>query len=75
MTQRVVLITHNDSPQDDRVSARLANLGYELDWRRPFAGDELGAPDGAVAATVLYGGGEPSDARDWHTDRFPWIAA
>ena len=75
MTQRVVLITHNDSPKDDRVSAQMATLGYELDWRQPFKGDELGGPDGSVAATVLYGGGEPDDARDWHTDRFPWIAA
>ena len=75
MAQRVVLITHHDSPHDDRVSARFASLGYTLDWRRPFAGEELGEADGSVAATVLYGGGEPDDARNWHTDRFPFIAA
>ena len=75
MAQRVVLITHSDSPKDDRVSAKFAALGYDLDWRQPFKGDELGEPDETVAATVVYGGGEPSDARDWHTDRFPWIGA
>lgn len=75
MTRRIVLITHNESPKDDRVSARLAALGHALDWRRPYAGDELGEPDETVAATVLYGGGEPDDARDWHCDRFPFIAA
>ena len=75
MAQRVVLITHHESAKDDRVSAHFASLGYALDWRRPFAGEELGEPDGSVAATVLYGGGEPDDARNWHTDRFPWIAA
>ncbi|MFP6731253.1 MAG: glutamine amidotransferase [Alphaproteobacteria bacterium] len=75
MTKRVVLIIHHESAKDDRVSARFAALGYDLDWREPFAGDALGEPDDSVAATVLYGGGEPSDARDWHTDRFPWIVA
>lgn len=75
MAQRVVLITHDDSPKDDRVSARLAALGYALDWRRPYAGDELGEPDETVAATVLYGGADPKDARDWHSGRFPFIAA
>jgi GMP synthase (glutamine-hydrolysing) len=74
MVRRVVLITHSDSPKDDRVSAKFAALGYELDWRQPFKGEALGEPDDSVAATVLYGGDEPSDARDWHTDRFPWIA-
>ena len=75
MGKRVVLIIHHESSKDDRVSARYAALGYDLDWREPFAGDDLGEPDESVAATVLYGGGEPSDARDWHTDRFPWITA
>ncbi len=75
MARRVVLITHSHSPKDDRVSAKFAALGYDLDWRQPFKGEALGEPDDSVAATVLYGGGEPSDARDWHTDRFPWLAA
>ena len=74
MDKRVVLIKHEESPKDDRVSARLAALGYGLDWRHPHAGEELGEPDGSVAATVLYGGGDPADARDWHTNRYPFIA-
>ncbi|MCH7944227.1 MAG: glutamine amidotransferase [Proteobacteria bacterium] len=75
MARRVVLITHNDSPRDDRVSARLAALGYALDWRQPYAGDALGEPDETIAATVLYGGGDPADAGDWHSGRYPFIAA
>ena len=75
MAQRVVLIPHDDLPNDDRVSAYFAALGYELDWHRPCAGDALGEPDGSVAATVLYGGRDPHDAGDWHSDRFPFIAA
>ena len=75
MARRVVLIPHDDLPNDDRVSAYFAALGYDLDWRRPCAGDALGEPDGSVAATVLYGGRDPHDAGDWHSGRFPFIAA
>lgn len=75
MSRRVVLIQHDLDPHDDRASAHLAGLGYTLDWRYPFQGDTLGEPDGSVAATVLYGGGDPKDERDWHTDRYPFIAA
>ena len=74
MSRRVVLIKHAHGPYDDLASARLADLGFALDWRHPHAGEDLGQPDGEVAATFLYGGADPADPRDWHTDRYPYLA-
>ncbi len=74
MSKRVVLIQHSHEPFDDYASDTLSALGFTLDWRRPFDGDTLEEPDETVAATVIYGGKDPADPKDWHTDRFPFIA-
>jgi GMP synthase (glutamine-hydrolysing) len=72
---RAVLIPHgSDGPANqDRASSRLAQLGYELDWRHVDKGDSLDQPDDSVAITVIYGGGKPEDEKDWHSDRYPWL--
>ena len=72
---RAVLIPHgSDGPVNrDRASTRLAQLGYELDWRHVDHGDPLDEPDDSVAITIIYGGGNPEDEKDWHTDRYPWL--
>jgi GMP synthase (glutamine-hydrolysing) len=53
---RVQLVRHGDEPADDRVVSWLTEAGYEIDSRKPFAGDLLGEPDEDLAGTVIYGG-------------------
>jgi GMP synthase (glutamine-hydrolysing) len=70
VAKRIVLVKHNNDPNDDRASLHLAARGFALDWRYPYAGDSLPADDEAVAGTVVYGGGQgvPEMAR------FPFLA-
>ncbi len=70
MARRVVLIKHEDGPTDDRAATWLTAQGFALDWRAPFAGDALGAPDGGIAGTVIYGG--PQGIPE--IDRHPFLA-
>lgn len=78
MKNRIVLIDHHENPPDDRVSTHLAEIGYELDWRRPVNGDQLGEPAGDVAGSVLFGGLHNVDEMDEHPflhDEIAWIHA
>lgn len=68
MARRVVLIRHEAEPGDDRAATWLAEQGFEPDWRSPYAGETLEAPDGRLAGTVLYGG--PQDLPDIARHRF-----
>ena len=56
MEKRVLLVRHGDEPADDRVVTWLTEAGYDVDSRRPFAGELLGDVTGDLAATVIYGG-------------------
>jgi GMP synthase (glutamine-hydrolysing) len=56
MAGRVVLIRHNDDPVDDRVVTYFRSRNVEPEIRRPFRGEALGDVNGAVAASVVYGG-------------------
>ncbi|OUS36441.1 glutamine amidotransferase [Rhodobacterales bacterium 56_14_T64] len=56
MGRRVLLVRHGDEPADDRVVTWLTQAGFEIDSRKPFAGDSLGEPDEDLAGTVIYGG-------------------
>ncbi|MEM9733212.1 MAG: glutamine amidotransferase [Pseudomonadota bacterium] len=69
MKKRVVLVRHGDDPPDDRVSTWLHAAGFEIDMRKPFAGDRLGDVDETVAGTVLYGG--PFSV--FETDKHPFL--
>lgn len=56
MRRRVLLVRHGHEPADDRVVSWLTQAGYQVDSRKPFAGDLLGEPDEDLAGTVIYGG-------------------
>ncbi len=76
--RRLVLIRHGDDPPDDRVVTYASLHGFVLDIRRPFKGEVLGAVDGSVAGTVVYGGPFPvydTDAHSFLTDEHRWIEA
>ncbi|WP_416898518.1 MAG: glutamine amidotransferase-related protein [Minwuia sp.] len=62
MRNRIVVIRHGDDPPDDRVYVHLTSKGFEIDLRKPFAGETLDAPDERLAGTVLHGGPYTTDA-------------
>ena len=53
MAARVILVTHDEGPRDDRASRFLAERGIEVAWTCPPEGGGLPAPlDGFDAAIV-----------------------
>lgn len=75
---RIVLIRHNDEPDDDRVVAYFRARDLEPEIRKPFWGEALGKVDGSVAASVVYGGPFNVFEEDRHaflSDENRWIEA
>lgn len=56
MGRRVLLVRHGNEPADDRVTSWLSEAGFDIDVRKPFAGDRIAEPADDLAGTVLYGG-------------------
>lgn len=54
--RRLILVCHDRSPRDDRVSTFGTRHGFDLDYRYPFDGDALGTPKDDVAGSVIFGG-------------------
>lgn len=78
MRKRIVVVRHGDDPPDDRVYVHLTGRGYDVEVFRPFAGENLGEPDGTVAGTVLHGGPHNVDDFDAHPflrEEYRWIDA
>ncbi len=78
MAERVLLVRHGDEPADDRVISWLTQAGFEVESRKPFAGDLLGAPDPDLADTVIYGGMFNVYETDKHPcllEEYRWIDA
>lgn len=76
MNQRIVLIRHNDGPEDDRVATFLTLAGVAFETRKPFKGETLGEVDDAVVGTVIYGGPfvvTETDAHPFLMDEARWI--
>lgn len=69
MTNRVVLIEHNQHLLDTRVHAWLKRNDFVIDVRRPCIGDAIAPIDADVHATVLFGG--PHNV--YETDKHPFL--
>lgn len=61
---KILLIDHPVGQRDDRASRRLVELGFDVEWRRPAAGDALPEPDGSFRAAIIYGGPESVNKTD-----------
>ncbi len=70
MGKRILLIEHHPEPRDDRASAHLAELGFELDWRHPWNGDDLETSLDDLAGSVIYGGAQNVDQQN----QYPYLA-
>lgn len=70
MSGKVLLIVHQEHSDPGRVGQRLAQMGYELDLRRPCMGHDLPETMDDHVGTVVFGG--PMSANDEH---LPFIRA
>lgn len=78
MGKRVLLVRHGDEPADDRVVSWLTTQGFDVDIRKPFAGDRLGDIDDTLAGTVIYGGmynAYDSALHPFLKEEYRWIEA
>jgi len=67
MKRRVLLIRHDDGPNDDRITTYCRHRGFVADIRRPFLGDSLGQVSEDLAAVVVYGGKYNAYDTDLHS--------
>lgn len=56
MVGKVILVTHDDGPRDDRASRFLLDRGVAVEWTCPAKSGALPAPDGTFDAAIVYGG-------------------
>lgn len=56
MRDRVILIRHDDGPDDDRALAFFRTNGFKAEIVRPFAGEALPALDETIHGSIIYGG-------------------
>ena len=68
MSERILLLVHQEHSEPGRVGRLLAERGYELDLRRPACGCEVPADMSEHAGCVIFGG--PMSAND---DHLPFI--
>jgi GMP synthase (glutamine-hydrolysing) len=69
MSRKILLIKHNDAANDDRTATHLAARGFDLEWRRPFAGEALPADVDGLAGLIVHGGSQPVP----EADRYPFL--
>ena len=76
MRNRIVIIEHHPELKDDRASQHLSAMGFELDWRKPWQGDDLSIAIDDVAGSLIYGGVQNVDQHEqfrYLTTEMRWI--
>ena len=76
MPNRIVIIEHHPELKDDRASQHLSAMGFELDWRKPWQGDDLSIAMDDVAGSLIYGGVQNVDQHEqfrYLTTEMRWI--
>jgi len=71
MPAKILIIKHNHQPNVDRTATHLAERGFDLDWRHPFAGEALPGDAGGLSGLIALGGPFPVP----EADRHPFLAA
>jgi len=64
MSGRILLISHNPPPMEDRAAAWAEARGFEVDARYPFRGDALPESVEGYAGSIVYGGRFDADSED-----------
>jgi len=70
MSEKILLVVHQEHSDPGRVARQLADMGYDLDIRRLACGDRLPEQCDDHAGAVIFGG--PMSAND---DAIPFIRA
>ena len=75
MPQPILIVLHQEHSTSGRVGRALAELGYELDVRRPRFGDPLPASLSEHSGAVIFGGPmSANDTDDFIRREIDWIA-
>src|SRR3954462_11860187 len=75
MTEKVLLVLHQEQSTPGRVGLAPRDRGYELDIRRPRFGDPLPKTLAEHAGAVIFGGPQSAnDPDDFIKAEIDWIA-
>ena len=77
MAARVILVTHDEGPRDDRASRFLIERGIEVAWTCPPEGGGLPEPKDGFDAAIVYGGVDSVNAAEekpYLRAEIDWIA-
>jgi GMP synthase (glutamine-hydrolysing) len=66
MGQKILVIKHNHSANEDRTATHLASRGVDLEWRHPFAGEALPDNQEQLGGLIVLGGSYPVPEADRH---------
>lgn len=75
MTEKVLIVLHQEQSTPGRVGTALRQRGYDLDIRRPRFGDRLPETMAEHAGAVIFGGPQSAnDPDDFIKAEIDWIA-